>query len=623
LRCGRELRFGHPDMYAWDMGRGPLPSIGRAFNYATLGDVKSGRANKFKVLLDCATSVISQDEVDAIEQYVRQGGIFVAFHNTGMHSPEKAYSWPISKLTGLRVLNENRPIGGTKIHFSDTQTLWPKLRGQEVNGWGLVLDWLKQDKTGTPISLEAKEKDIEVVAEWKNVKLDGNIAVAVRTLGKGKVITLGSTFYRSGKDESGRYEEPGTLPYLDELLTSLGVPRETVAGELWSEHWRSKNGVYDVYPVAQMSPKPAPGATDVKIRRDSPVSSLWELSAMKHPVQAVSYADGMFTIPQVKMEAMQSRVFAAPRKDIENAALYWLETQKRQWGKLPEISSADKKLATVEPAADVIPLIEGWQCSSGEKDLSWIKPEDASAKDWKTVKLGSFAAMGLPEESIAQFRKEVNVPSKWNGQRVSLFFNPEGWFWGIGLRGKLWINGEPATVKQPLQPEPNGAFVIDLTPEQLQKKPLVITLEVDGRQIDKKQGNKRPTGVTGIFFLQASSQPVQTTALTKWSYATELNQLKPYEPGQTVECMYLETKFTLPAKWPAKRLFVKSPVSLGGLFINNQFIAAPKWMRELDVSGLVKRDGENVLRWVPENPDPVWKSPYKGKVPEMNLLWME
>ena len=621
LRANRELLMGHRDMYAWDMGRGPLSSIGRAFNYATLGDVKSGRANKFKVLLDCSSAVLSEDDVAALEQYVRQGGIFVAFHNTGMHTPDKANSWPISKLTGLRVLNENRPIGGTKIHFSDTQGLWPKLRGQEVNGWGFVFDWKKEDQSGTPLALAAQNKDIEVVAEWKNAKMDGSIAVAIRTLGKGKVITLGSTFYRNGKDENGRYVEVGTLPYLDELLTSLGVPRETVAGDLWGEHWRSKNGVYDVYPIAQMNTAAAPEVTDVHIRRDAPISSLWELSALNHPVRQVTYSDGMFTIPQMKMEAMQARVFAAPRKDLEDAALHWLEMQKKYWGKLAAIPAAEVKLATVEPASDVIPLVEGWQSSTGDKDPAWVKSAEGAAKDWKPVKLGSFAAMGLPEDAVAQFRKEVVLPNEWKGQRVTLVFDANGWFWGIGLRGRLWINGELAAIKQPLKPEPDGSFTIELTPAQLAEKSLVFALEVDGRPDKNSQKKPRPSGVTGTFFLRTTPQPVLETPLTQWAVASDLNKLTPTAVGQTVEGLYLETKFSLPAKWPAKRLFLQSQESLGSLFINNQYISTPKWMCELDVSGLVKREGENVLRWVPAKPSLNYREPYKGKVPQLNLLW--
>jgi hypothetical protein len=616
LRSGRELRMGISDIYSWDMGRGPLPAIGRAFNYATLGDVKEGRADQFPVLLDCGSNVLSEDEVDALESYVRRGGIFVAFHNTGMHTPEKAYAWPISRLTGLRVLNNNKTIGGANIRFSDTQNLWPKLRGQEVPGWGLVLDWLKNDLTGTPLVLSANDKDIEVVARWKNVKLEGDIAVAVRTLGKGKVVTLGSTFYRKGKDEGGRYVEEGTLPYLDELLASLGVPRETNGGGLWVEPWRSKNGIYDVYPVAQMDPKAEPGVSDVKIRRSTPATGLREISALTHPLQPAQYADGIVTIPQVKMEPMQSRVYAVPRQDIQNSALYWLEVQKRQWNPLEKISKADVKRATLEPARDVIPLMDGWQCSTGEKaPASWIMPESKPSGECKTVRLGSFAAMGLPEDTVAQFRHEMKLPQEWAGQRVTLVFNSDTYLWGIGLSGRLWVNGEPAPIPQALKPSPSGgSFSFELTPTQTAAKTLVIALEVDGRQADKKQPKPRPCGITGSFFLRAAPQPVKVAPLEQWSAASDLNVLTPVTPRQTVDCLYLETKFTLPPDWPAKRLYLQSPAGLGRLIINNYDIAPP--MRELDVSGLVKRDGENVIRWVPSG-----NSPCKGKVPELNLLW--
>ncbi len=617
LRSGRELRMGISDIYSWDFGRGPLPAVGRAFNYATLGDVKKGRADQFPVLLDCGSNVLSEDEVDALESYVRRGGIFVAFHNTGMHTPEKAYAWPISRITGLRVLNNNRAIGGANIQFSDTQNLWPKLRGQELPGWGLVLDWLKNDVTGTPLVLAAADKDIEVVARWKDVKLDGDIAVAVRTLGKGKVVTLGSTFYRKGKDEGGRYVEEGTLPYLDELLASLGAPRETNGGGLWVEPWRSKNGVYDVYPVAQMDPKAEPGVTDMKIRRGAPATGLREISALQHPLQPARYADGMVTIPQVKMEAMQSRVYAAPRQDVEDGALHWLDAQSRQWHPLEKISKADVTRATVEPARDVLPLMEDWQCSTGEKDpASWIMPEGKPSGEWKSVRLGSFAAMGLPEDAVAQFRQDVKLPREWAGKRVTLVFNSEGYLWGIGLSGRLWVNGEPAPIPQPLKPSPSGgSFSFELTPAQTEAKTLVIALEVNGRQADKTQPKPRPCGVTGSFFLRGAPPPVKVTPLEQWSAASDLNVLTPVAPGQTVDCLYLETKFTLPAGWPAKRLYVRSPARLGRLIINNYDIVPP--MRELDVSGLVKRDGANILRWVPGG-----NSPYKGKVPELSLEWL-
>lgn len=622
LRSGRELQLGLGDIYQWDLGRGAMPAVGRAFHYAELADLKSGRANGYRVLIDSATTIMTEEDVEALEQYVRQGGIFVALHNTGMHTPERAYTWPISRLTGLRVAADVELPEGGKIRFTQDETLWPSYRGQELEGRGQVMDWQKHDWTGVSRSFTAVDKGVQIVAEWVGQKSGSNIAIAVRPVGKGKVVTLGSTFWRKAKDENGRYEESGTAPYLDELLASLGVPRETNAGELWVEPWRSKNGIYDVYPVAQLNSKAPEVTTDVKIRCKQPVAKLWEVSALSHPAQTPHYAEGWLTIPQVKMAAMQSRVYATPRQDVENAALHWIEVQKRQWGKLPELASADKARATVEPVKDILLLDEGWQCATNEKNKSWIAPGDTASKNWKTVKLGTFMAMGLPEDSLAQFRKEIVLPDDWQDQRITLHFDAEGWFWGIGLSGKLWINGEPAAVSQPLKPEPSGSFTIELAPKQLKERALVIALEVDGRQTNKAEGQPRPSGVTGSFFLHMTPQPVQMTPLKEWFSASDLNVLTPTEVGKSVECMYLETKFTLPANWPSKRLYLKSSVSLGALFINNQYVAAPKLMQELDISGLVKREGENILRWVPGLPRPEWQKPYKGKVPELNLMWL-
>ncbi|GEM_PF-1539054 len=622
LRSGRELRLGMSDIFQWDLGRGALPSSGRPFTYAELGDVKNGHINQYKILIDCATTVLADEEVTALENYVRQGGIFIAFHNTGMHTPEKAYAWPISRLTGLKVTGPVPESAGKTIRFNTQQNVWPALRGREVDGMGVSLDWKKQDRTGTPIAMEALTPEIQVVAEWKSEEAPHNIAIACRTIGKGKVITLGSTFWRHAKDEGGRFDEAGTVPYLDELLTTLGVPRETNAGELWAEQWRSKNGLYDVYSVAQMNSKAAPASTDVKLRRVAPITRLWEISALQHPEHPVRQEDGGITIPKVEMEAMQCRVYASPRTDIENAPLDWIKVQTRQWGKLAKIDKEDQRHVTVEPAKDVFPLIDNWLCATGKRDTSWANPDTQLSSEWKPVKLGSFAAMGLEEETIAQFRKKVILPANWAGQTVALHFNAENVSWGIGPKGYLWINGQLAAIKQPLKLEADNSFVIELTPEQTKNQVLVIGLEVDGRPTDQNQSKARPAGVTGSFFLQMTAPPAQTTALTEWTQASDLNVLTPANIGQKVDCMYLETSFVLPAQWPGRKLYLKSPVLLGSLFINNHYVAAPKWMHEIDISHLVHREGNNVLRWVPEKSEPKWNVPYQGTVPQMSLVWL-
>jgi hypothetical protein len=615
LRVGRELRMGITDIYSWDMGRGAMSAIGRPFLYATLGDVHSGRANRFPVLLDCGTTVLAEDEVAAIEAYVRQGGTFVAFHNTGMHTPEKRGAWPISKLTGLRVVNGGRAIGGAKIRFKDDQELWPKLRGAELPGWGLVLDWQKNDLTGAPLALSAAaDAEIAVVAEWQGLNdIEGNIAVAVRRLGKGKVVTLGSTFYRKGRDEGGRYVEEGTLPYLDELLTSLGAPRESQGNGLWAEPWRSKNGVYDTWLVTQMDPKAAPGAFEVRLRREAAAPGLRDLSALGHPAVNATHADGWLTIPGVEMQAMQARVLAAPRADLANGARDWFDVLARRWHPVEKPGRREVREATVEQPENLLPLVEDWQCATGEAEpAAWTTPGSEPAGEWKTARLGAFATMGLPEDALVRFRKEVKLPESWRQQDVTLAFDAEGWFWGINPAARLWINGEPAAIAQPLKPSPSGGFRVAVPPTQTATGRLVIALEVDGRKPGYPPG-ARPKGVSGTFFLEARPRPVQSMALGDWRAAADLNVLAPVADGKTPEkTLYLETRFTLAAQWPAERLWLVAPgAKLGKLFINNYPVEA-NGMTELDISGLVKRDGENTLRRVSS-----------GTAPVLNLEWTE
>ena len=48
------------------------------------------------------------------------------------------------------------------------------------------------------------------------------------------------------------------------------------------------------------------------------------------------------------------------------------------------------------------------------------------------------------------------------------------------------------------------------------------------------------------------------------------------------------------------------------------------WMKRLDVSGLVRRDGENVLRWVPSARGcAAWNRPVNEVLPVLNAVWTE
>jgi len=70
-----------------------------------------GDAAKYKVITDSDTVVMDEATIYAIEKYVRDGGVFVTFGQTGRHLPARKDAWPIERLTGYKVVapHQNQP----------------------------------------------------------------------------------------------------------------------------------------------------------------------------------------------------------------------------------------------------------------------------------------------------------------------------------------------------------------------------------------------------------------------------------------------------------------------------------------------------------------------------------
>jgi len=628
LRSLRDTRLGFKAPWAWDIARGEAQAAGRTADYVDLPDFASGRANAFKIIFDDGTAVLSEGDIAAIESYVRQGGIFIATNNTGLHTPSTANAWPICRLTGLAVKKPAAPFGN--IQFSGTETLIPSLRGRQIKGEGQALDWLKGNQAGESLALAASAPGVNVIATWADrAASDGNIAVASRRIGKGEVVTLGSTFWRDAQDSNAHWiSRPELTKLLDEMLSSLGVERDSwvvnapeLSQQVWAEHWRSKNGIYDLFPVARINGDASlPSVTaSVKLRGQCPAGEIRDLAAIGHPSVTVSAEGEGFSLPPITLQPMESHVYAAPRVDIEHAAIYWLGVQERQWPALAPVS-ADALPAAPKPSTDTLALTDGWKMTTGGSDEIWTAP-GFNDRSWKTVAPATFAVLGLPEDAVARLRRTVSIPRGWAGKRVSLVFDAPYWFWGVKDHGRLWINGRalpPDTVPN----QHNGSFTLDVS-DYITNGRLTLALEVDGKPANCKWW-PRPAGVSGTFLLQATPIDVKTVPLTDWKAATDLNVFTPLAPNKSVTCKYVETTFDLPAIWPASRLFLESDQPLRWIVLNDRVVSCPDILHELDISRLAVRGRGNVLRWVPvvngvENPAGDHK--ITGLPPAIRLGW--
>ena len=630
LRSVRAVRLNFQGPWSWDIARGEVQATGRTADYVDLPDFADGAANRFKVVFDDATETLAEEDVDAIVKYVRNGGIFVAIHLTGMHTPDTPYSWPISRLTGLVVKNRKPPFG--EITFAKDQALWPSLREKTLQGDGLALDWMKKNRTGSPLAQRAGDEGVTVVATWDRLsEEEGNIAVATRKLGKGMVVTLGSTFWRGAMDRDGHWMSRASLSnLLDELFQSLGVPRQSwVIGtenanqEIWAERWVSKNGVYDLYPVARINTDATqpPLSASIRIRSDHLVRRVRDLAVAKHPIIDTITDSTSFTLPQIPLEPMECHVYASPREDMEMAVLRWLEFQKNQWGSLSYVSERDIPPVPLS-AKDTIPLAEGWRMSVEIPGEDWTA-QNYEDRAWRVVKPETFASLGLPENSVARFRRTVRIPRQWKKRNVTLFFDAPYWFWGFKQNVRMWINGKEISAEL-IPTNNNGAFSIDVTP-YARRGVITLALEVDGHlPAEQKPWRPRPAGITGTFYLQALPISVRSAPLNDWMIATDVGVMMPATAKSPEKYLYFETRFTLPKERGAKRLFLKSDRSLNWIILNNHVLAVPALYHSLDITRLALRDGENILRWIPDvnaNENPAGLHEFSGTIPPLTLVW--
>jgi hypothetical protein len=294
--------------------------------------------------------------------------------------------------------------------------------------------------------------------------------------------------------------------------------------------------------------------------------------------------------------------------------LHWLKNQERRWHALEPVP-ASKNPVVHETSPWILPLVESWQLLPAAQ--AWNEQPDTTT-DWnqaKEVRLGSFDALGLAPDALAHFRREVQLPVEWMGRRVSLIFDaPKAWFWGVTQNGRLWINGERS---MDLKWQRDYSHAIDvIVPEDGH---LVFELEVDG-SLPEGSKRSRPSGVFGIFYLQADAVPTHQMDL-QWQTVTTLGQpTKPIALDERGEFLMLESRFTLPNDWPEDKVFLEASGSLGWLLINNQVIQAPSQMRALDVSGLLRKDGgENRINWAPSTP-PSYKKLFNEKPPVIQLV---
>ena len=374
-------------------------------------DFADGGADAYPVVIDTNTSVMDPERIAEIAAWVRRGGTFVTFVQTGRHTPEVADSWPIRELTGYRVLK-----------VDPRQRPWKFAPGQDV------LDeaaWPKAtDRRGSGLALEAADPACRDLIRWD----DGSTAVGIRPLGKGRVIHVGLMW-----DHNPRLHR--------QLLEWLGIPRIPMRIEgkpVTVCHSVSNSGLYDAWTLWNHDLDHAV-TTDLVFR-----------DGLRPPVCLDVKSGGLVPLTDVEGECRaaglafhpgETRVFLTPRQAVVTAPLEWLTLQRNWWrGTAKPI----KRLAPFVPRF-AHHLTEGWAIQpldeSDAADHTALAAPGLDDRAWPRVRLSLWM---VPEERAthrAIFRRQFTVPAAWKGGEIELWL--QNW-WGNVLHGRIrvWLDGK-------------------------------------------------------------------------------------------------------------------------------------------------------------------------------------
>ena len=398
--------------YTYDLGRGDLQSIGYSYAYVSERAIHSGLAKPYKIIWDDGTWIMSKQTVADLRNYVEEGGTFVALQETGRSTFTEANSWPIDSLSGFKV-KEVRPMSGF-LTILDDQSLFKSLAGQNFENEGRSIDYSGYNYADKCVALEPVAGNTEAIARYR----DGAIAIGVHRLGKGKVVVLGSPFWRDSYDNAGLWT-PGQQQdaFLTDLLTGLGVSPDVPSDNdnVWKDRYVANNGSEEYLMLWNPSPT-TPQTLNSDWTTQYPADTVFDpKTGLSYPAQI----SGNSIRISASLKPLESLILAVQSKRppadavgdwYAKTALWWKASLPGKAATRPDLpvftqsfTAGDAKIVS---SASVTP-----------ERLEQLSINSDSEGDWDT-RLGSirpfYAGITTTQDQSVIYRLITPVPATWN-----------------------------------------------------------------------------------------------------------------------------------------------------------------------------------------------------------------
>ena len=257
--------------------------------------------------------------------------------------------------------------------------------------------------------LEKVAPECQDILRWPG---KAGIAMGVRRLDKGKVITMGTPMSNA---------PDGWV----ELLAWCGVsvPATPTAPGCRVAHFVSNNGLYDVYVVWAQDRESTKGrGTLLKgpatVTLTVPGTQATMVSVLTGvPVTGKVVGDKV-EFAGLKVEPLETYAFLAPRRAILTAPLAWLKLQRDWWKGTKRPAPAPE----IKPHRNTLSLDADWAflpLPAQLKDAQSLVGPAVDDSSWTRMDIGVWYGPKFPDTKRGVFRKRFTVPADWNGRGES------------------------------------------------------------------------------------------------------------------------------------------------------------------------------------------------------------
>ncbi|WP_345637218.1 hypothetical protein [Rugosimonospora acidiphila] len=419
--------------YATNSGYALLPVCPRdGVSYLDFAD---GTVDKYQVIIDANSPFMDEQLVDQIEAWVRKGGTFITYMQTGRHTPTEVDAWPINRLTGYEVTGKDtytahQPALGQQSYSADASHPLTPAAGQPVF---TDTTWLAGVR-GSGLRLRKVAADAQNLLLWE----DGTVAAGMRKLGNGRIIHLGCHF----EEIMDRNPAPDTTRFLGQVMDYLKVERVPAsAADVVFRHFISNTGLHDVWVLYNDTANPV--TTNLKFTGPHPPTELSELNSST--ITPVTTTNGQPGVYGIILPAWETRMFISPRSDVVGSPLEWLTLQRDWWSGTAKPDPTPLP-TRAELQRNVVAFRDDWAFlpvdGAAAADIAALTASDVDDSGWERRSLGIWTHPDHPEVRHAVLRRTFTIPADWTSGDIELWLAMDRENTTFHDTGRIYLDGK-------------------------------------------------------------------------------------------------------------------------------------------------------------------------------------